>query len=135
MKQTLLSLPLLFGACALTHAEGGMGEPNTRLPVALIADGRTYDREVRFKDVDAGQVLFEGNWTVYFVVTEADMTWIRDLTAHHDSVSLEWNGFKVWSFHEQSRADGYFIDRDFNDEATARQLASEIKARQGLSGK
>lgn len=135
MKLTILNLVGLLGACALPNASSSESAPRPRLPVVVSVDGLPQQRDVRFKEVRAGQVLVAGCWTVYFSVGDSDMIWIRDLAAHHDSVALEWDGRKVCSFDEKSHGDGYFIDRGFNDEATARRVADEIKARQSIGGK
>jgi hypothetical protein len=98
-------------------------------------DGQPQQREVRFKEVYAGQVVVAGIWTVIFSVDDADMTWIRDLAARHESVALEWDGREVWRFGERSHGDGYFIDRGFHDEVTARRVAKYNKTRHIVSGK
>ena len=135
MKLASLNLVVLLGACALPHASSSEAMLSPRLPVVVSVDGRTQQRDVRFKDVHAGQVVVAGIWTVMFSVDDADMIWIRDLAARHESVVLVWDGRKVWSFDEKSHGDGYFIDRGFNDEATARRVADEIKTRQSAGGK
>ena len=132
MKLAILNLSIILGACALPQASNHETPLTPRPPVVVSVDGRTQEREVRFKDVHAGQVLVAGVWTVVFSIDDADMIWIRDLAAGHESVALDWDGRKVWSFDAESHGDGYFIDRGFNDEASARRLADEIKARQSV---
>jgi hypothetical protein len=133
MNLALLSLVTLLGACALPHPVRSEAAPKPRLPVVVNVDGQTQPREVRFKSVRAGQVVVAGIWTVVFAVDDADMIWIRDLAARHDSVALEWDGRLVWSFDGKSHGDGYFIDRGFHDEATARRLADQIRTSQGVA--
>lgn len=125
---------VFLGACSLPHASSGEAVLSPRLPVVVSVDGRPQQRDVRFKGIHAGQAVVAGIWTVIFSVDDGDMIWIRDIAARHESVSLEWDGRKVWSFDEKSHGDGYFIDRGFNDEATARRLADEIKTRQSVGG-
>lgn len=124
----------LLAACSLPPPSANEALQGPNRPVVVSVDGRPQPREVRFQDVHAGQVVVAGLWTVVFSVEEADMTWIRDLAARHESVALEWDGRKVWSFDARSHGDGYFLDRGFHDEATARRVAAQIKARQSAAG-
>ncbi|MBL8723303.1 MAG: hypothetical protein JNK49_04620 [Planctomycetes bacterium] len=130
MKLTITILSGLLGSCALPHAPGGEAGTRPRLPVVVCVDGQPQPREVRFKDVRAGQVLVEGVWTVLFSVDDADMAWIRDLAARHEAVALEWEGREVWKFGARPHGDGYFIDRGFSDEVTARRVAEEVRTKQ-----
>ena len=115
----------LSGACAFS------APPNRPAVVAIRVDGSDVSRELAFTDVHAGQILVAGVWTVCFTVDEADMVWIRGLAARHGAADLVWNERVVWSFGEDSRSQGYFIDRGFNDESTARRLSEEIRSRHG----
>ena len=135
MKPAILILEGLLVACALPHPSDSEAVQSPGRPVVVSVDGRPQQRDVRFKDVHAGQVVVAGIWTVMFSVDEADMVWIRDLAARHESVALEWDGRSVWSFDATSHGDGYFIDRGFNDETMARRVADEIKTRQSVRGK
>jgi hypothetical protein len=134
MKLPLLIASGLLGACAISHDAGNTPVLSPRLPVVVSVGGQIQERDVRLTKVYAGQVVVEGIWTVIFSIDKSDMTWIRDLRAQHDSVALQWGGYEVWAFPDKPSGDGYFIDRGFNDEATARRVAEEIKTKQCVSG-
>ncbi len=115
-----LSLAALLSACAAV---------DTSPPPVTVRAGHT-ERPVRFQSVHAGQVLVEGVWTVIFKVDPRDVPWIRS-HASEGSVQLVWNERVVWEFDPETDGSGYFVDRGFIDEATARRVAKEVADAQG----
>jgi hypothetical protein len=128
MNTRLVAIPALLASCAAALP------PASKPIVGIRAAGILQRETLRFTDVHACQVLVEGCWTVGFAIDERDLPWLRDLVRQHGEAELVWNGRAVWTLDERVGRRGYFIDRGFSDEATARRLADEIRRAQGPSG-